>query len=63
MPVNLPDWKRAPNHRWTTGLALAVRGFTLHQEDQFLGCKHKIRIESVHEVSCGLEARISGVAG
>jgi hypothetical protein len=27
------------------------------------GCKHKIRIDSVHEVSCGLEARISGVLG
>jgi hypothetical protein len=27
------------------------------------GCKHRIRIESVHEVSCGLEARISGVMG
>jgi hypothetical protein len=27
------------------------------------GCKHKIRIESVHEVSCRLEARISGVLG
>jgi hypothetical protein len=27
------------------------------------GCKHKIRIDSVHESSCGLEARISGVLG
>jgi hypothetical protein len=27
------------------------------------GCKHAIRIESVHEISCGLEARISGVLG
>jgi hypothetical protein len=27
------------------------------------GCKHKIRIDAVHEVSCGLEARISGVLG
>jgi hypothetical protein len=27
------------------------------------GCKHAIRIDSVHEVSCGLEARISGVLG
>jgi hypothetical protein len=27
------------------------------------GCRHKIRIDAVHEVSCGLEARISGVLG
>ena len=27
------------------------------------GCIHKVRIDSVHEVSCGLEARISGVLG
>ena len=27
------------------------------------GCPHRIRIDSVHEVSCGLEARISGVLG
>lgn len=27
------------------------------------GCKHRIHIDSVHEVSCGLEARISGVLG
>jgi hypothetical protein len=27
------------------------------------GCRHRIRIDSVHEVSCGLEARISGVLG
>jgi hypothetical protein len=27
------------------------------------GCKHRIRIESVHEISRGLEARISGVLG
>ncbi len=27
------------------------------------GCKHKIRIDSVHELSCGLEARIAGVLG
>jgi hypothetical protein len=27
------------------------------------GCKHAIRIDSVHEASCGLEARISGVLG
>ncbi|MCW5982824.1 MAG: hypothetical protein KIT09_32340 [Bryobacteraceae bacterium] len=27
------------------------------------GCRHKIRIDAVREVSCGLEARISGVLG
>jgi hypothetical protein len=27
------------------------------------GRKHKIRIDSVHQVSCGLEARISGMLG
>ena len=27
------------------------------------GCKHEVRIDSVHEVSCGLEARVSGVLG
>jgi len=27
------------------------------------GCRHKIRIDSVHDISCGLEARISGVLG
>lgn len=27
------------------------------------GCVHKVRIDSVHEISCGLEARISGVLG
>ena len=27
------------------------------------GCTHKIRIDAVHEVSCGMEARISGVLG
>src|SRR5580658_1176351 len=27
------------------------------------GCKHSIRIDAVHEISRGLEARISGVVG
>jgi hypothetical protein len=27
------------------------------------GCKHQIRIDSIHEASCGLEARISGLLG
>jgi hypothetical protein len=27
------------------------------------GCVHKVRVSSVHEISCGLEARISGVLG
>lgn len=27
------------------------------------GCIHEVRIDSIHEMSCGLEARISGVLG